>query len=69
MESLISQVEARVRRTTHDQIRFLSVEEVRGQVIVRGLAPSYHAKQLALHGALELLPGDRVRADITVGRN
>jgi hypothetical protein len=60
-------VESRIRQSTHDRIRDLKVEEVQGLVVVRGTAPSYHAKQLALHGALELLPGQRISTEITVG--
>ena len=65
--SLVQQIEARVRQSTHGRIRNLSVEEVKGQVIVRGQVPSHHTRQLALHGALELLSGDRFSALITVG--
>lgn len=65
--TLMEQVETRVRETTHGRIRNLLVEEVQGQLVIRGQAPSHHAKQLALHGALELLPSDRVSALITVG--
>jgi hypothetical protein len=64
--SLIHQVENRVRQSTHGRIRNLSVEEVEGQVVVRGQVPSHHMRQLALHGALELLSGDRFSALITV---
>jgi hypothetical protein len=66
-QSLVDQVESQVHRTTHHQIRDLVVQEDRGQILIRGRVPTYHAKQLALHGALELLPGDRIRTDITVG--
>jgi hypothetical protein len=65
--SLIEQVEARVRRTSHFQIRELAVEQARGKFIIRGRVPTYHAKQLALHGALELLPAGSIDAEITVG--
>jgi hypothetical protein len=65
-ESLLREIEARVRRTTHGRIRGLSVEEVGGQVVVRGQAPSRHAKQLALQAALELVSGDGFRECITV---
>ena len=65
--SLIEQIEARVRESTHGRIRNLTVEEVQGQVVVRGQVPSHHTRQLALHGALELLSGDRFSALITVG--
>jgi hypothetical protein len=65
--SLTEQVESRVRQTTHGRIRDLSVEEVQGRVVVRGHVPSHHTKQLALEGALELVSGDRVSTNITVG--
>ena len=65
--SLIQQIEARVRQSTHGRIKNLSVEEVKGQVVVRGQVPSHHTRQLALHGALELLSSERFSALITVG--
>jgi hypothetical protein len=65
--SLIQQIEARVRESTHGRIKNLSVEEVKGRVVLRGQVPSHHTRQLALHGALELLSGDRFSAMITVG--
>ncbi len=63
----LSQIENRVRESTHGRIRNLSVEEVKGHVVVRGQVPSHHTRQLALHGALELLSGDRFSSMITVG--
>jgi len=65
--TLREQVESRVRQFTHNRIRNLTVEEVQGCVVVRGQVPSYHTKQLALHGALELVSGDRFSSNITVG--
>jgi hypothetical protein len=65
--SLAQRVETKVRELTHGRIRNLVVEEVHGQVIVSGRVPSRHAKQLALHGALELLASDRFSENITVG--
>jgi hypothetical protein len=65
--SLIQQIETRVRESTHGRIRNLTVEEIKGHVVVRGQVPSHHTRQLALHGALELLSGDRFSAMITVG--
>jgi hypothetical protein len=60
-------IETRVRASTHGRIRDLKVEEIQGRVVVHGSVPSHHTRQLALHGALELLAGDRVTAQITVG--
>jgi hypothetical protein len=68
MASLTEEVAKRVRQTTHGRIRDLSVREDHGRILVRGQAPSQYAKQLALHGALELLSGDRLRAEITVAK-
>jgi hypothetical protein len=65
--SLAERVETKVRQFTHGRIRNLVVEEIQGQVIVSGQVPSRHAKQLALHGALELLSGDRFADEITIG--
>lgn len=64
--SLVERVESKVRQLTHGRIRNLVVEEIQGQVVVSGQVPSRHAKQLALHGALELLSGDRFAEHITV---
>ena len=50
--SLAKRVETRVRQTAHGRIRNLVVEEIQGQVVVSGQAPSRHAKQLALQGRL-----------------
>ena len=65
--SLAEQIEARVLQSTHGRIRNLTVEDVSGHVFVRGQVPSHHTRQLALHGALQLLSGDRFSAMITVG--
>ena len=65
--SLAEQITARVLKSTHGRIRNLSVEDNRGHVVVRGQVPSHHTRQLALHGALELLASDRCSAMITVG--
>ena len=65
--TLAQQVESRVRESTHGRIRNLKVEEIQGRVVLHGRVPSHHTKQMALHGALELLSGDRFSAIITVG--
>ena len=65
--SLAERIETNVRQLTHGRIRNLVVQEIQGQVVVSGQAPSRHAKQLALHGALELLPADRFSENITIG--
>ena len=65
--TLAQQVEKRIRQSTYGRVRDLLVEEVQGRVVVSGQVPSYHTKQLALHGLLQLLSGDRFSNRITVG--
>jgi hypothetical protein len=68
--SLAREVESHVRHYTHGRIRNLVVEEdAGGLVMVSGEVRTWHAKQLALQGALELLSGDRFRERITVIRS
>jgi hypothetical protein len=64
--SLVVLVEERIRRSTHNRIRNLSVAEVEGRLVVAGQVTSHHTKQLALHGALELLSVDQFASEITV---
>lgn len=65
--TLSERVANRIREATYGRIQNLFVEEVQGQVVVRGQASSHHIRQLALQGALELLSADRCRPIITVG--
>lgn len=67
MVALIEAVETRVRQTTHGRIRDLTVHEDHGRILIRGQAPDQYARQLALSGALELLGGERLDVEITVG--
>jgi hypothetical protein len=67
MVALAELVETRDRQATHDRVRSLTVEEDHGLVVIRGRTATYHAKQLALHGALELLTGDRLSYEIPLG--
>jgi hypothetical protein len=64
--SLAQLVETTVRKSTYGRIRNLVVEETQGLVVVTGQVPSRHAKQLALHAALELLSSDRLAERITI---
>jgi hypothetical protein len=66
-DSLADLVERRVRQSTYGRIRNLCVEEVQGRFVVRGQVPSHHTKQLALHGALELIGGHQFHSQLTVG--
>ncbi len=51
---------------THNRVRNLSVAEVEGRLVVAGQVSSHHTKQLALHGALELLSGEQFASEIIV---
>jgi hypothetical protein len=64
--SLVQMVEAHVRKSTHNRIRNLSVTEAEGRYVVCGQVSSHHTKQLALHGALELLSSEQFASEITV---
>jgi hypothetical protein len=65
--TLVQQIEARVRDTTCNRVRDLLVEQAGDGVVVRGQVRTRHMKQLALHAALELLPGGSLRDQIVVG--
>lgn len=45
-----------VEQRTHHRVRDLTVEWEQNGVILRGRAGSYHIKQLAQHGILDVLP-------------
>ena len=64
--ALMETIEARVRQSTHNRIRNLSVEEVQGRFVVGGQVASQHMKQLALHGALEVLDSEQFASKIVV---
>jgi len=64
--SLAEQVATHIHRSAHGRIRNLTVEENKGTLIVRGETSTWHAKQLALQGVLEVLPGGRFSERITV---
>jgi hypothetical protein len=45
----------RIVQRTAGRIRFLQVEAIDNRVVIRGCAPSYYLKQLALRGARDVL--------------
>lgn len=56
----------RVLSRTGRRVSGLSVEVADGAVVLRGVARSYHVKQLAQHGAREVLPDARLLNAIVV---
>jgi hypothetical protein len=55
--ALAAAVKRHVRRRSYDKVRRLAVIVKDGKVTVRGSAPSYYLKQLALEGARICLEG------------
>jgi hypothetical protein len=56
----------RVQTRTGRRIRDLAVELLPERIVLRGCAATYHLKQLAQQGVLELLPHMRLENAITV---
>jgi hypothetical protein len=64
--SLRQEVERHIHLRTGRRVRDLSVEIEPERVVLRGRAGSYYVKQLAQHGALEVLPGVALSNTIVV---
>jgi hypothetical protein len=66
--SLATELEEQVQASTDRRVRNLGIEFRGSRVVIRGRTPSYHVKQLALHGLLAVLPAHwQVEIAITVG--
>lgn len=59
-------IHQRVSTRTGRRVRDLSVEVAPGRVVLRGRTLSFHVKQLAQHGAREVLPDARLENAIVV---
>jgi hypothetical protein len=59
-------LESLLQRRLGNRIRDLQVQIYAGGMILRGRAPTYHAKQLAQHAAMELSPLPILANDIEV---
>ena len=59
-------VKERVLARTGRRVRGLTVEVGDGKVVLRGLADSFHVKQLAQHGVWDLLPTAKLENAIEV---
>jgi hypothetical protein len=60
------ELERHILARTGRRVRGLRVEVATGCVVLRGLASSYHVKQLAQHGVRDLLPEVRLENAIAV---
>lgn len=63
---LTSSIKHRIHSRTHGRVWNLHVELNGQAVILRGRTSTYYTKQLAQHGALEILNGQQVVNDIEV---
>lgn len=57
IEIEIGELKKLVEARTHRRIRDLAVEMQNGDLVLKGRVPTYHLKQLAQHGILDVLPG------------
>ena len=64
--SLRHQIETQVQTRTGRRVRNLAIEFCPERIVLRGLATSYHVKQLAQQGVREVLPHVSLDNDILV---
>jgi hypothetical protein len=69
IEALEQAVLRRIAQRTWGRLRQVHVEVDRQRVIVRGSAPTYYLKQLALVAVQEVLPDTPVEHDILVAKS
>ncbi|MFL5339491.1 MAG: hypothetical protein ACJ8F7_04920 [Gemmataceae bacterium] len=63
---MIPELEQLVRERTHSRVRELNIALDGGRIVLRGVADSFHLKQLAQHGILDVMPKVRIVNDIVV---
>jgi hypothetical protein len=63
---LQQELERRVQNRTGRRVRNLAIELSPERVVLRGLAATYHVKQLAQHGIRDVLPQVRLENAIVV---
>ena len=63
---LVEEVLHRVHQRTSQRVSHLNVAFVGNRVILEGIARSYHVKQLAQHGVLEVCPDQSIENKIRV---
>jgi hypothetical protein len=64
--ALLDTIARGVQDRAYGRVRNLEVEERGQSIVLRGMARSYYIKQLALHGALDLVSDRRVENRIQV---
>ncbi len=63
---LQQELESRVLARTGRRVRQLAIELSPERIVLRGVAASYHVKQLAQHGVRDVLPQVRLENAIVV---
>jgi hypothetical protein len=66
-EDLAATIGRHIAERTWGRVRRLQVEVNEKGVVVRGCAPTYYVKQLALHAVREVLEAARMDVEIEVG--
>jgi hypothetical protein len=66
-EDLVSSIERQIHSKTYGRVRDLRVEITGHSVVLYGRVPTYHTKQLAQQGALEIFMTQPVVNAIEVG--
>ena len=66
LHPLQDELESRVQSRTGRRVRDLAIELRPERVVLRGLASSYHVKQLAQQGVRDILPHVSLENAITV---
>lgn len=67
VSDLASNLVSRIQARTHGQVRELHVELADESIVIKGRARTYYAKQLAQHGAMDLITGQTIINQIIVG--
>jgi hypothetical protein len=62
----IGELERLVQERAHHKVKDLRLEWADGRFIMSGFVDSYHVKQLAQHGILDVMPKVRVVNSLTV---
>lgn len=64
----ILELERLVRMRTQHRVKELSIAIEHGRIVLHGRVNSFHLKQLAQHGILDVLPNGRLVNAIVVGQ-
>ena len=62
----LGELERLIRERTHHRVKDLRLECDEGRFVLNGSVESYHLKQLAQHGILDVMPKARVVNALTV---